>query len=120
MDRKEKTLEAIRPHLNTGEELVRLMEKLFFIIKISVEETNPEHRYLIEKLAQMNQVAEKMLDNLKELVEVSSGLSEYIPDAVSREYSKVVLRKITEKIESMNKDNNSFEGTLARLLKQDS
>lgn len=54
MQRKEKTLEAIRPHLNTGEELVRLMEKLFFIIKISVEETNPEQRYLTEKLAQMN------------------------------------------------------------------
>jgi hypothetical protein len=119
MQRKEKTLEAIRPHLNTGEELVRLMEKLFFIIKVSVEETNPEQRYLIEKLAQMNIVAEKMLDNLKELVEVSTGLSEYIPDAVSKEYSKVVLRKITEKIESMNKENNSFEATLARLLEQD-
>jgi hypothetical protein len=120
MERKEKTLEAIRPHLNTGEELLRLMEKLFFIIKISVEETEPEKRYLIEKLAQMNSVADKMLNNLKELVEVSSGLSEYLPDAVSKEYSKVILRKITEKIESINKENISFEVTLARLLEQDS
>lgn len=115
MEKKATTLEEIKPRLSTGEEFIRLMEKVFFIIRISIEETNPDKRYLIEKLAQMNRVAEKMLDNLKELVEVSFELSENIPDAVSKEYSKVVLRKITARIESLHKENISLKGTLAGL-----
>jgi predicted nuclease with TOPRIM domain len=119
MEKKATTLEDLKPRLTTGEEFLRLMEKVFFIIKISIEETNPEKRYLIEKLAQMNSVAEKMLDNLKELVEVSSDLSENIPDAASKEYSKVILRKITARIESLHQENISIKETLAGLSEVD-
>ena len=119
MDKKLITLEEIKPRLTTGEEFLRLMEKVLFIIKISIEETNPDERYLIEKLTQMNLVAEKMLDNLKELVEVSSDLSANIPDEVSKEYSKVVLRNIIAGIENLHKENILLKGTLTALGEAD-
>jgi hypothetical protein len=118
MIKKTTTLEEIKPQLKTGEELITLMEKVFYIIKTSIEETNPDERYLIEKLVHMNRIAEKMLDNLLELVKVSSDLTESIPEAMSREYSKVVLRKIIARIENINAATNSHKVTLARLADQ--
>lgn len=115
MQKKATTLEEIKSRLSTAEEFLMLMEKVFFIIRISIEETNPDKRYLIEKLEQMNRVAEKMLDNLKELVQVSFDLSVNITDEISKEYSKVILRKITAKIESLHQENNSLMETLADL-----
>jgi sugar-specific transcriptional regulator TrmB len=120
MEKKATTLEEIiKPRESTGEEFIRLLEKVFFIIRITLEETNPEKQYLIKKLAQMNIVAEQMLDNLEELVEVSFELSENIPDAVSKEYSKVILKKISASIENLHQDNLSLKETLAILSEAD-
>ena len=120
MEKKQKTLEEIiRPSVSTGEEFIKLLEKVYFIIRIIIEETNPERLHLIEKLAQINIVAERMLDNLKELVDVSIDLSEDIPDVVSKQYSKVVLKKITTSIESLHLENTSVKQTLADLREAD-
>jgi hypothetical protein len=120
MEKKATTLEEIiKPRESTGEEFIRLLEKVFFIIRITLEETNPEKQYLIKKLAQMNIVADQMLDNLEELVEVCFELSENIPDAVSKEYSKVILKKISASIENLHQDNLSLKETLANLSEAD-
>jgi len=120
MEKKSKTLEEIlKPSVSTGEEYIRLLEKVYFIIRIIIEETDPERQYLIEKLAQINIVAERMLENLTELVEVSDDLSEHIPDFVSKEYSKVVLKKITSGIVSLHQENISVRNTLADLPEAD-
>jgi len=119
MQKKVTTLEEIKSRLGTAEEFLMLMEKVFFIIRISIEETNPDKRYLIHKLEQMNRVAEKMLDNLKELVQVSFDLSGNITDATSKEYSKVVLGKITARIESLYQENIFIKETLADLNQVD-
>ena len=120
MEKKQKTLEEIiRPSVSTGEEFIKLLEKVYFIIRIIIEETNPERLHLIEKLGQINIVAERMLDNLEELVDVSIDLSEDIPDVVSKEYSKVVLKKITSGIVSLHQENISVRNTLADLPEAD-
>lgn len=120
MEKKAKTIEEIiNPSVSTGEEFIRLLEKVYFIIRIIIEETNPDRLHLIEKLAQINIIAEKMLENLTELVEVSNDLSEHIPDVVSKEYSNVVLRKITASIDSLHQENISIKKTLADLPEAD-
>jgi hypothetical protein len=120
MEKKAITLEEIiKPRFSTGEEFIRLLEKVFFIIRITIEETNPDRLHLIEKLAQINNVAEKMLINLEELVEVSNDLSENIPDFASKEYSKVILKKITASIENLHQENVSLKQTLADLHNAD-
>ena len=117
MNNKTLVKDEINSNLKTAEELLKLMDKVFLIIKLSFEGTDPDERHLIEKLTQMNGVAEQMLKNLRELIEISYDLSEAIPDVMSREYAKVILKKISLKIDTIYNENNAFKQRVSELTR---
>ncbi len=106
----QKTCKTVKKFSSNVDSAVNIMEALFLVFRESIEETNSDKKYFLDKLKMYNEMSEALDDYLGELVDVAhEGL-----DKDNDETNTGILTRASTK---MKKGIKSLESALEVLKK---
>ena len=95
-----------------------VMQQLFNVFKESINQTNNDKRYMLEKLKFFNSIGEALSDYLKELVDEMAENDKGKDSEKCKESWRVVLKEQERNLATLGELADSYRKTIANLLKQ--
>jgi len=118
MPEKSELEESLKKLEESNEVMNNVIEVLFAVFRVSIEQTNNDMQYFIERLGFYNQIGEALGDHLEDLTDAMSGNQNGKDNKRCQSSWKRLLETHQKSLQALQTTMQSYNQTSSLLLKK--